>query len=253
MFETTTLTSFIGSQAIKILFPDFREPQDRDFLIPSHMEKPGNFMGCEFYQIPALDYVALSGRNLNADELLTLKMSHLFWDINWEKHIMDVTFLKSKGAKIIDHLFEELYQFWCDTHGTPRRADLSLTKDEFFDNAIMKYGELEHDDLHKIINPIPTYTKILIEPNGVEVSEEKYNLLTHQERLELVREECYVMAYERLSGRRWQSSYKWMVKQMVLKHAPWYEALFIINNYDELKKPVYNFKEKLDYEISRDK
>ena len=30
---------------------------------------------------------------LNPDILYTLKMSHMFWDINWEKHMFDIHFL----------------------------------------------------------------------------------------------------------------------------------------------------------------
>lgn len=249
----------IGSRAILHHFPDFpRTPQDWDMVVEPGCESNYELDGevFELYNIPPLykrrnlERESLDGIGIaTPEELLTLKVSHLFWDIKWEKTMWDVVWLKKKGLEIDMDLFRELYDFWCGEKGTPKRSDLTVTKDQFFDNALM--GGLDHDYLHTLINPVPTYTKILIDPNGVEVSEDKYNLLSHEEKLELVREECYVMAYERLANRHYKTAYEWMVKQMILVHAPFYEALFIINNYDELRKPLYNFKEKLDYELSR--
>jgi len=76
----------------------------------------------------------------------------------------------------------------------------------------------------------------------VEVSEEKFNLLSHDEKMELVREELYVMAFERLAGRSYKSAYLWMIKKFIMHHAPIWEVHFILANYRALHKPIINYK-----------
>lgn len=155
----------MGSRAMRNLFPDFpREPVDTDYIVPKLLEdeKYGyNGSGyVEYHEIPPFNYKFVdedSDDELTADELYTLKVSHLFWDIKWDKNMFDVVFLNNKGAKLIEPLFLELYAHWLKVHGEPRRSNLTLTKDEFFDNAL----ECPHDhdmiteECWEIVNDAP--------------------------------------------------------------------------------------------------
>lgn len=241
----------IGSKALKHWFSDFnREPSDTDYLctkeeIPKKKEYKTEYL----FIPPLLKYIDYKNDTyLEKNLLFTLKISHLFWDFKWEKHIFDVTFMKSKGCVLNKPLFNELYEFWNIKHGENKRSNLELSKEEFFNNALKKY---DHDYLHTLINPIPIFTKILKEGKDVEVDESKFNQLPFEDKLELVREEIYVMAYERLAGRDFRTAYSWMLKKFIMNHAPLWEALFIIENYQYLYKPIYNYKIKLDYELPR--
>lgn len=236
----------IGSVAIRHHFPDFnREPKDTDYIVcePTERDKENNI---EYLVIPAL--CNLKEKVLPPDLLYTLKVSHLFWDLSWDKHMFDVQFLKSKGCKLNEKLFYELYEYWQIKHSQNKRSNLQTSSKDFFDNALKTY---DHDYLHTLINPTPTYQKILKDNAEVEPDEVKYNQLTHAEKIDLVREELYVMAYERLAGRDYRVAYSWMLKKFIMHHAPMYEALFIIDNYKELRKPFINYKKKLDYELQR--
>lgn len=239
----------IGSRAIKHWFPDFpREPRDTDYIVDKVPEVRES--KTEYLLNPVFidTFGSNSGIILNPDELYTLKISHLFWNIKWEKHMFDVQFLRKKGCTLQRALFQRLYKFFNEFHGKNKRSDLTLSADKFFDNALKKY---DHDFLHTLINPSPTYLKVLKDGSDVEPDEDKFNLLSHQEKIDLVREEVYVMAYERLGGRHFREAYAWMLKKFIIGHAPMYEALFIIDNYIELHKPSINYKQKLDYELSR--
>lgn len=234
----------IGSAAIKHHFPDFnREPKDLDFIVKQPMK--GN-RDVEYLYNPVL--CDLICDVLPANIMYTLKISHLFWDKQWSKHMYDVQFLKSKGCVLHRQLFYELYAYWQTVHGENKRSDLEQTAEDFFNNALKKY---DHDFLHTLINPNPTYKKVIKDGAEVEVDENKYNALKYQEKIDLVREEIYAMAYERLAGRHYRTAYAWMLKKFIINHAPLYEALFIIENYNELSKPIINYKNKLDYELSR--
>lgn len=235
----------IGSAAIKYHFPDFnREPKDIDYIVNVVPEIKKR--GVEYLLNPVLCNIGLS--TLPADLLYTLKISHLFWDKKWERHMFDVQFLRSKGCVLNKQVFYKLYGYWNKLHGENKRSELQMNAKDFFNNALKKYN---HDQLHELITPNPTYKKILKEGSEVEPDENKYNALTHEEKLELVREEVYVMAYERLAGRDYRTAYAWMLKKFIISHAPMYEALFIIENYKELHKPIINYKKQLDYELRR--
>jgi len=230
----------IGSTAIKHWFPDFKQiPKDIDYIEIGRRNIYSKD-GIEILPNPILE--KFEGNILTPDYLLTLKISHLFWDINWDKHIFDVQFLLKKGAKLIPSVFDELYQYWNEFHGKNKRSDLQMSAEDFFDNALK--CQYKHDDLHTLLNPIPTYTHILV--GEVEVSEDLFNLLNFQQKLDLVREEVMVMAWERFNKMDYRVAYAKMLKKFIRDHAPLWEAKFIIENYIFLMKPEYNYFKKIE-------
>ena len=236
----------IGSQALKRLFPKFkRTPKDFDFLVEKKIPtvRTGILIE-EYHENPILFKYLLdnnfSENGITADVLYTLKVSHIFWDIFWEKHMFDIVFLQENGAKLIKPLFDDLYKYWSVFHGENKRSDLEMSAEDFFNNALKTYN---HDLLHTFINATPTYTKILKDGAEVEVDENKFNLLTHNEKLDLGREEVYVMAFERLFGRDYRVAYVWMLKKFIISHAPMWEALYLVQNYREMHKCKINYVE----------
>jgi hypothetical protein len=237
----------IGSKAIKHWYPDFtREPKDTDYIVSESrlfQKEPG----VEYLENPIIFdlYKDTERVIIEPDDLLTLKASHLCWNINWEKHLYHVQFLLKKGHKINVELFLELYEYWNVYHLKNKRSDLKMTKDEFFSNAINK-DVVEHDEIHKILNPIPTYTKILKDGAEVEVDEEKYKLLSHQDKINVTQEEVFVMAYERFKKMDYRVAYSIMLKKFIISHTPLFTLPFIIENYIELHKPNFNFIKQIE-------
>lgn len=233
----------IGSRAIKHHFDDFpRDPKDTDYIVkevPDVKEEQTEYLIntiLENYQ----------GDILDPDSLYTLKISHIFWDIKWEKHMFDIQFLRKKGCKLKMDLFYQLYEFWNVYHSKNRRSDLKMSAEDFFNNALK--CEYDHDYLHTLINPSPTYQKVLI--GEVEVSEEKFKLLSHQEKCDLVSEEVMVMAWERYSKLHYRVAYSKMLKKFIINHAPIWEAIFIIENFIELHKPKFNYFDKINQQLN---
>lgn len=232
----------IGSSAIKFHFPDFnRNPKDVDYI---GIGKSDFLKGVEYLENPC--FVNYPHSIIQPNDLYTLKASHLFWDINWEKHIYDVQFLKQKGCVLNKPLFYKLYDFWNTYHTTNKRSNLKMSSEDFFDNAVS--CPYNHDYLHTLINPTPVYTKILV--GEVEVGEELFEKLSFEEKLNLVREEVYVMAYERLHGRHYKHAYGWMLKKFIMSHAPIWEAIFIIDNYSLLSLPKINYVKLIESKLN---
>lgn len=238
----------IGSKAIRHWFPDFpREPKDYDYIVgKDEKHLTTNKIAETGERIEYLENAIFDNCNksvLFPNDLYTLKISHLFWDINWQKHMFDVQFLLKKGCVLDKELFLLLYGYWNVIHGKNKRSDLKMTAEDFFDNAVK--CEYEHDYLHTLLNPIPTYTKILI--GEVEVSEEKFNLLSQEDKFNLVREEVMLMAWERYSKQMdYRHAYSRMLKKFIINHAPIWEAIFIIENFIELHKPNFNYYKKIE-------
>ena len=242
----------IGSTAIRYWFPDFnREPKDIDYAVREYKQSNRkveyliNPVLIEYFHIKYPEYNEDRIWIPNPDILLTLKVSHIFWDINWDKHMWDIQFLYSKDCKVIPELFEKLYAYWNDYHGKNKRSKLDMSAEEFFDNAIT--CPYDHDYLHTLIKNPPTYTKVLI--GEVEVSEELFNKLTFEEKCDLVREEVYVMSWERKFHKDFRISYARMLRKFIRNHAPMWEALFIIENYKLLSKPEFNYFKTIENAI----
>ena len=102
-----------------------------------------------------------------------------------------------------------------------------------------------------MLNPTPIYTKILKDGAEVDVSEEKFNKLTFEEKCDLVREEVMVMAYERYKNVNYMSAYSKMLKKFIINHSPLWEGLFIIENFIILHKPLFNYFKTISDKINK--
>jgi len=247
----------IGSSAIKHHYPNFpRDPKDVDYVVA-----PGTgherVEGVEFLQNPVLwEYYNQPKDDIvcGANEIYTMKMAHLSWDINWDKHMYDVQYLRNQGCYCIDELFDGMYEFYTELHGKNKRSDLKMSAEDFFDNAI-KFP-VKHDDLHEILitypwfdgQRCPTYQKILT--GEVEVSEKLFNMLSEIEKSLLVMEEVMVMAMERYSNYDYRHAYARMLKKCIISHFPIWEAKWAITNFIRLERAPFDFIKYLKGEIS---
>ena len=230
----------IGSTAMKHWFGDDfnREPKDLDIVVNSSRGYKST-KGVEYLENPVILKYQKTGY-LKPDLLLTLKMSHMFWDFNWKKHMWDIQFLIDRGYKHDPKIMKELVAYWEETKPKIRRSNLDMSAKDFFSNAVNK-DEHEHDFLHTLINPVPMYTRLLRDGCEVELDKRKWDALNHQEKYDVVFEETAVMAYERYKKSYYKAGYERQLEQNIIKHFPKYIAEFAILNYKEVVKPKFNF------------
>lgn len=215
-----------GSQLIKKMFSDFREPKDIDWVTNDVNKLKKSIIGQEeYYFIPNTP-----DREMTADEIYTLKVSHAIYDINWKKTMSDIRFLQMKGCKLIPDFLTQLRAYWETVHGVQHRTDFEVKPGQFFDDRVKR--KLNHDDLHKMLNPVPTYLKMIV--NDLNPSPEKFfNDLTDDERKEVLYEEAFVIAMERLGHLPTRAAYNSAQQNLVTRLHPVWLADFIIEHWND--------------------
>lgn len=237
----------IGSTALKHYFPDFpRHPQDLDYVVEDK-SKFKREPGIEYLENPVILKYQKEGY-LTPELMICLKVSHLLWDTNWQKHMFDTQFLLKKGYKWDLELVRELRVYWHETLAKVKRSKLEQSKEEFFTNAV-NMDTHEHDFLHTLLAEIPAYTKILKDGCEVELDENKWNALSFEEKCDVVFEETAIMNFERWKHLDYRVGHKRQLIQNIQKHFPDFIQLFAIENYIELEKPKFNYLKKIENEL----
>lgn len=243
-----------GSVALKILYPDFKRiPKDLDYFTITKVKSQEP--GIEYLENPVifesgLYYPYLEDCDIITEiGLLTVKASHLFFHKDrFDKDMWDIQFLIDKGHNIDVKLYYNLIDQWKRILTKKiRRSNLQMSSEDFFSNNIKT--EIDHDTMHELLikHPYfkgqlePTYKLVLKNDAQVDVDENKFNLLTFEQKCNLVVEEVMLMATERRPTAYYKAAYKWMLDKFIREHAPYWEALFIIQNYKLLLIPQFDF------------
>lgn len=244
--------TLIGSKALLHWYPDLgRVPSDTDYAVSE--EVIIKTIGVEYLYNPI--FKQFNNSIATPEQLLALKVSHLFWDTNWDKHMFDVQFLLDKGIKLNLELYGQFREFFEGYLPTIKRSALNQSKEEFFTNAVNEDVD-EHDKLHLLLAEVPAYTKILKDGCDVEVDFNKFENLSFEEKIDVVIQEAAIMGFERYSSKiPWYKAYHIQLKQNIMKHYPEPIALFAIHNYKQLLnlrglKIEEGFK-KLNYDSNR--
>lgn len=214
-----------GSTLIKKYFPDFRNPRDIDWVTNDSAKVKKSIIGREEYY-----YIPFSpSREMTPDEIYTVKVSHAIYDINWQKTMSDIRFLQIKKCKIIDSFLKDLREYWVGVHGEQKRTDFEVEPGDFFDDIVKR--KINHDDLHRMINPNPTYLKMI--ENEVTPSPEKFHSLSEEDKKEVLFEEAFVISLERLQGQFSKQAYNISQQNLVTRLHPIWIADFIIQNWNK--------------------
>lgn len=234
----------VGSQALRYWYPaEVRSPKDIDYFSPVKM------VGCETFWDDRLEHYDPQhwGGVATRDELFTIKVSHAFWDLHgsWQKHMNDVVFLQERRAEFIPELYDLLYSIWEDRYGR-KRAYLEASANDFFTSKISRV--YDHDSLHASIAYYdePLFKSILRDGAEVAVDKAKWDMLSYEDQIKLVREEVYATALERriIPGDFMGSPYAahtWALKNTITSLSKGWFALFCALNYSELRKPDVDY------------
>lgn len=233
--------TIIGSTAIKHWFPHFnRIPKDLDYAVDEDYSGK-KVQDVEYLYNPHLDFSQVYA---TPETLLSLKISHLFWETNWDKHMWDTQFLLKEGVKPDYSLINTLIPFWEEYLPKIRRSVLEMSKEVFFNNNVNKDVD-EHDNLHRQLVEVPAYTKILKDGCDVELDFSKWEKLSEQEKRDVVNEETYVMAFERYEGKiDLVRGFRRQLKSNIMKHFPKPIAFYAIENFTSFQNPPKEYKLK---------
>lgn len=228
------------STAIKFWFNDYkREPKDLDIISD---EWDINTKWIEYYWIDEFEYLRYNNihhKYLDKDLLYTIKLSHLSYDINWDKHMHDVIFLKSKWCKLDKVFYGMLIKARSKIHWT-KHIKMWVDNSDFFKwNIKRKYN---HDWLHEqfAFYNRPLNEKIREDLNSPLCSELLWDKLSYEDKLKCATEELYVLTCERYIFVNKPLPLKFaktkMLKQMIVSTTSWWFNLFLKENFMELLK-----------------
>lgn len=236
-------TLLIGSHAAKHWFPEFREPNDKDFATLGNSEgkKFEKIEGkiIEYHEIPLL-WDFYTGEIAPPEILYALKLSHSFWDIHWNKTVHDILFFQHRNIELNHELCEKLIKYWTPIH-KEKRVNLNKKTEEFFNDAVKR--EISHDDLHDLVKygDTPWYSKLLKYPDKPLLDKAKFEALSLEEKYQVAREEIIVLAIERFllakKIENYTAAYSAALKIVVTQLTKGWFPYFIMSNLKELYFP----------------
>lgn len=227
-----------------------REPKDIDRVFFEGQTIEGKREDDTFLPIDLYDLLRTddSGLFVIPEHILSLKMSHLAWDIHWEKTKNDILWLKSKGIVYDPVIYQRFKAHWEKVHGNKDFLSLSKGKEDFF-NDFVKY-DYDHDYLHELVAfpNQPVYCKCLKDGEDVLIDRNKFDLLCFEDQVRMFREEITVIAAERwyLKGHAtWFESYMLSLKKTITRLTKNWACDFIVTNLEHFVKPEFSYFENL--------
>lgn len=234
----------VGSRAIKHWFPDFREPKDYDY-ITTGTERSSKDIEYHPVSCSGHEWIIKQGPIASPETMLTLKMSHSFWDVHWDKTMSDIRFLQEKNIGPNWTLFDQLYSYWTFVHGH-KKAKLNVSNEEFFTELVER--QHPHDDLHKMMAfyDEPLYKRIKRDQSKAAVDYDLFLLLDHEDKIKLCQEELYVVALERyVIPKQYRygtyKAYIFAAKQLITSMTKGWFPRFIVENWKYLYKPHHDY------------
>lgn len=230
-------TLIIGSTAMSHHYPDFkRKPKDIDRISRSELMTKEE----QNYWVDSFQYILENNRNdifIDPEFLLTLKMSHAGWNIHWDKTMYDILFLKSKGVKVNEKLYNMLVKDWIKVHGKQWASLKGKDSKTFFEDAVTR--KYVHDDIHEAVAVYdkPLYENLIVQ--GVNCSKEGFERMSLEDQILMTKEEIWVTALERYHipsdftcGHA--AAYGKSLKKLATTMSSGWFKFFILDNFDKL-------------------
>jgi len=242
-----------GSQAMAYWFNDSRESKDLDIIDSNIKNQEHNTKAIQYYWVNSFQYIIDNNKDakyVDADFLYTIKMSHVAWNIKWDKTMKDILFLRNKGCKLDKILFDMLYKEWVILHGK-KKVKMNVENDEFFKGNIKR--KYNHEWLHEqfMFNDRPLNEKIREDLNSPLCSEALWNKLTKIQQIKCAVEELMVLTAERYifidKPIPLQIAKTKMLKKMITSTTSGWFNLWLVLHFEEIRT-MYSehFKQRID-------
>lgn len=240
------LPYIIGSRAMQRIgvLPDDYPVKDFDILVPesfgwqSNSDRDVVSLPDDLYAL--LDDYLWEDQVLCLDAQYTLRLSHMAWDIKWEKHKRYALMLYRAGASVIPELYGKLKTHWESVNGSKDFLSLKQDKKEFFNDHVDYI--YDHDYLHELVAypREPMYRRCLKGGEQVLIDKGKFDRLPFQQQLQMFREEITVICAERWmipKGYSFNQAWNWALKKTVTSLTKGWAADFIIHNLWHFERP----------------
>lgn len=245
----------VGSTALEYFGYNRRKPTDVDVWSDNQTEllagEDGHIVPTSILSL--ISYSTKLGINYALPSAIyTIKLSHLVYDIFFDKHKLDVLHLKHKGCTIVPELYKLLIEHWKIEHGNKDFLSLNQNKTDFFTDNVEYLWD--HDELHRLVAypNRPIYEKCLKDGEQVLIDKDKFNAMWFDDRVRMFREEIAVIACERwvlnpkFEGRiSWYRAHIFSVRKTVTSLTKGYFSRFLVENLEHFVKPDFKYYKHL--------
>lgn len=241
----------IGSTALNYFWSDWRLPVDLDMIIREGEFNPNRV---DPITLPVSLYEMFRSEQgyVVPDDIYTLKCSHLGFNSQedcipkWYKHKRDIIEMSRRGCKLNLPLYDTLKDYWSKTITDKSFLSLDKKKSDFFnDHVTYKY---DHDYLHDLVSypNKPVYTKCLVDGEQVRIDKNKFDILSHSDKIRMFKEEITVIAVERWlipSGGNisWIDAYNRSLRKTITTLTKGWATDFIVENLEEFDKSDFSY------------
>lgn len=233
----------VGSKYLCDNYDFYRKSKDIDYIVDvlddSLPKCDEHGTRIEYHLNPVLfKFFEQEGCDRKTEALFTLKLSHMFWDIKWSKHLDDIKWFIDNKFEYIPSLYKDLVEQWKIVHGPRNEPDFSKPNSEFFYDKVKR--DIGHDELHNIVKfyDVPLFEKIKKDLDQAQVYENLFYKLSHNDRIKLVTEEMLVIGLERYTEQEISHNSKLVcfkvLKILVLRLLPEWLALWTMLNFREI-------------------
>jgi hypothetical protein len=241
----------VGSTALSYFGFSRRIPKDIDIWISAEESLVSG--DCKEIPIDILKLCVTIDGYATPDTVYTIKCSHLGWNNPmWDKHKLDILYLKSKGCVLIPVLYYKLIEFWKTELGDKSFLSLKQDKESFFTDNITY--TVPHDLLHEMVAfpNKPVYSRCLKVNEEVLIDKNMFDKLPFEYQVKMFKEEITVIAIERwllpqmLNNRNtvgWYKSYILALKKTITSLTKNWATDFIVSNLDHFVRPDYAYFE----------
>jgi hypothetical protein len=192
-------------------------------------------------------------KSLSLAGLWIMKRSHLFRPLKFPRHIMEFQKIKSRPSPLKKEdlsVLRERIRLTKQKFGD-RVPTLNKTNQEFFNDKVTKY--YVHDDLHKIVAYTPNspiYERLKVDSGLAKCEKDLWYKLSHEDKVNCVREEGYVIALERFIIPKLESGEKHMPMSFAFDAAlekicttltSGFFRDFAIDNWQEIRSDIVDF------------
>ncbi len=185
-----------GSTALRYWFPESRQPRDLDIATQS----TSGSTSIEHHWIPSFSKLQSINGYVVPSHLMTIKLAHLNYDINWDKHMHDFLLLQRHKVTPDYELLPLLQKDFADYHGS-KRVNLNKPLDQFFTSTVTR--RYNHDELHELLAHYnrPLHERIRPDLSKAYCSRDLFFALGYNDQCLCALEEAYVITYERFLSR----------------------------------------------------
>lgn len=202
-----------------------------------------------------MNFFGENAKVVSPNILFLMKDSHIRYPIHWKKNIEDYHFFKEKTTAFSNEelMWNKLRKEETKARSKVKAPSLEMSNSDFFrQKKLIVDHYYPHDVYHWAVayQDKPLFTKMKIDHNKAKCEKHLFEKMTHQEKLNCVREETMVIALERYiipkRKKDLDDAYLSALERVCTTLTSGWFREFALNHYHELKERDLDYLKKFN-------